>query len=85
MYNIDRLSVMEENERFTLQHLIDSMTIQENGNKEALYALQKKLKHGTNHQRLRVIEVIYVISIRLKKIHSLIFLVYFIIFFIIRY
>ncbi|CAO3611626.1 unnamed protein product [Cunninghamella echinulata] len=56
--SIDRLSIMEENERFTLQHLIDSMTIQENGNKEALYVLQKKLKHGTNHQRLRVIEIL---------------------------
>ncbi|CAO3621539.1 unnamed protein product [Cunninghamella blakesleeana] len=56
--SIERLCVMEENEKFTLQHLIDSISIQEDGLKEALYVMQKKLKHGTTHQRIRIIEVL---------------------------
>ncbi|SAM07686.1 hypothetical protein [Absidia glauca] len=55
---IDRLSNMYEMEWFTFQHLMESIAMQEQGPKEALDVIQKRLKHGTCHQQLRLLEVL---------------------------
>ncbi|KAI8344276.1 hypothetical protein BC941DRAFT_464503 [Chlamydoabsidia padenii] len=53
---IDRLANMYEMEWFTFQHLMESIDMQDQGPKEALDVIQKRLKHGTCHQQLRLLE-----------------------------
>jgi hypothetical protein len=48
---------MYEMEWFTFHHLMESIAMQEQGPKEALDVIQKRLKHGTCHQQLRLLEV----------------------------
>ncbi|CAO3579007.1 unnamed protein product [Absidia cylindrospora] len=56
--SIDRLANMYEMEWFTFQHLMDAIAIQEQGPKEALDVIQNRLKNGTCHQQLRLLEVL---------------------------
>ncbi|KAI8876867.1 hypothetical protein K501DRAFT_279003 [Backusella circina FSU 941] len=55
---IDKLSNIQEIEWFQFQQLTESIMIQESGAKEAIEAIRKKLKHGTFHQKLRVLDIL---------------------------
>lgn len=53
----ENLSNYEEIEWYQFQQLTESISMQPNGAREAIEAIRKKLKHGTTHQKLRVLEV----------------------------
>lgn len=55
---IENLSNYEEIEWYQFQQLTESISMQPNGAREAVEAIRKKLKHGTTHQKLRVLEVL---------------------------
>lgn len=48
---------MEEVDWYLLQQLTESIQMQENGPREAVETVRKKLKHGGTQQKLRVLEV----------------------------
>lgn len=54
---IERLSNLEEVDWYLLQQLTESIQMQENGPREAVETVRKKLKHGGTQQKLRVLEV----------------------------
>ncbi|KAM3581898.1 hypothetical protein VKS41_006055 [Umbelopsis sp. WA50703] len=56
--NIDRLSNYDEIEWYQFQQLSEVILIQENGPREAVEAVRKRLKHGTTQQKIRVLEVL---------------------------
>lgn len=53
----DRLSNYDEIEWYQFQQLSEVILIQENGPREAVEAVRKRLKHGTTQQKIRVLEV----------------------------
>ncbi|KAI8097773.1 uncharacterized protein BX664DRAFT_327226 [Halteromyces radiatus] len=55
---IEKLSNYEEIEWYQFQQLIESMNMQENGPREAIEAIRKRLKHGTQEQKLRILEIL---------------------------
>ncbi|KAI8646152.1 hypothetical protein BD408DRAFT_21761 [Parasitella parasitica] len=55
---IERLSNLEEIDWYLLQQLIESIQMQENGPREAVETVRKKLKHGGTQQKLRVLEIL---------------------------
>ncbi|CAO3634842.1 unnamed protein product [Cunninghamella blakesleeana] len=55
---IEKLSNYEEIEWYQFQQLIESMNMQQSGPREAIEAIRKRLKHGTEEQKLRVLEVL---------------------------
>ncbi|KAL0077222.1 hypothetical protein F4703DRAFT_1882762 [Phycomyces blakesleeanus] len=55
---IERLSNYDEIEWYSFQQLSESIFMQETGPREAIEAVRKRLKHGTNQQKLRVLEVL---------------------------
>ncbi|KAI8090044.1 uncharacterized protein BX664DRAFT_374094 [Halteromyces radiatus] len=71
---IDRLSNLHEMEWFTLQHLMESIAIQDQGPKEAVEVIQKRLKKGTCQQQLRLLEVLNYLVERshLRVLHQVI-------------
>jgi len=55
---VDRLSNYDEIEWYQFQQLTEVILIQENGPREAIEAVRKRLKHGTSQQKIRVLEVL---------------------------
>ncbi|KAI8576489.1 hypothetical protein K450DRAFT_256962 [Umbelopsis ramanniana AG] len=55
---VDRLSNYDEIEWYQFQQLSEVILIQENGPREAVEAVRKRLKHGTSQQKIRVLEVL---------------------------
>ncbi|KAL0140393.1 VHS domain protein [Mucor lusitanicus] len=55
---IERLSNLEEVDWYLLQQLTESIQMQENGPREAVETVRKKLKHGGTQQKLRVLEIL---------------------------
>ncbi|KAG1143792.1 hypothetical protein G6F36_015376 [Rhizopus arrhizus] len=55
---IERLSNLEEVDWYLLQQLTESIQMQSSGPREAIETIRKKLKHGGNQQKLRVLEPI---------------------------
>ncbi|ORZ11063.1 hypothetical protein BCR42DRAFT_421445 [Absidia repens] len=55
---IEKLSNYEEIEWYQFQQLIESMNMQESGPREAIEAIRKRLKHGTQEQKLRTLEIL---------------------------
>ncbi|EPB81423.1 hypothetical protein HMPREF1544_11858 [Mucor circinelloides 1006PhL] len=55
---IERLSNLEEIDWYLLQQLTESIQMQENGPREAVETVRKKLKHGGTQQKLRVLEIL---------------------------
>ncbi|KAG1139437.1 hypothetical protein G6F37_001810 [Rhizopus arrhizus] len=55
---IERLSNLEEVDWYLLQQLTESIQMQSSGPREAIETIRKKLKHGGNQQKLRVLEVL---------------------------
>ncbi|KAG2174721.1 hypothetical protein INT43_005779, partial [Umbelopsis isabellina] len=55
---VDRLSNYDEIEWYQFQQLSEVILIQENGPREAVEAVRKRLKHGTTQQKIRVLEVL---------------------------
>ncbi|KAI9487086.1 MAG: VHS domain-containing protein [Benjaminiella poitrasii] len=55
---IERLSNLEEIDWYLLQQLSESIQMQENGPREAVETIRKKLKHGDTQQKVRVLEVL---------------------------
>lgn len=53
----DNLSNYDKIEWYQFQQLIESISMQSSGVKEAIEAVRKKLKHGTSEQKLRALEV----------------------------
>ncbi|CEP17387.1 hypothetical protein [Parasitella parasitica] len=52
------LSNYDQIEWFQFQQLIESISMQSSGAKEAIDAIRKKLKHGTPEQKLRALEIL---------------------------
>ncbi|KAI8068660.1 hypothetical protein BC940DRAFT_298746 [Gongronella butleri] len=55
---IERLSNYEEIEWYQFQQLMESMNMQESGPREAIEAIRKRLKHGSQEQKMRVLEIL---------------------------
>ncbi|KAH8551383.1 hypothetical protein BGW37DRAFT_39248 [Umbelopsis sp. PMI_123] len=55
---VDRLSNYDEIEWYQFQQLSEVILIQENGPREAVEAVRKRLKHGTTQQKIRVLDVL---------------------------
>ncbi|KAI8378997.1 hypothetical protein BD560DRAFT_389228 [Blakeslea trispora] len=55
---IEKLSNMEEVDWYLLQQLTESIQMQQNGPREAVETVRKKLKHSGTQQKLRVLEVL---------------------------
>jgi hypothetical protein len=54
---VEKLSNYEEIEWYQFQQLVESMNMQESGPREAIEAIRKRLKHGSQEQKLRILEV----------------------------
>lgn len=61
------MSNYEEIEWYQFEQLVESITMQPGGGREAIEAIRKKLKHGTTQQQLRVLEVSLSFSFLKKK------------------
>ncbi|KAI7901868.1 uncharacterized protein BX663DRAFT_512672 [Cokeromyces recurvatus] len=55
---IERLSNLDEIDWYLLEQLSECIQMQENGPREAIETIRKKLKHGDTQQKLRVLEVL---------------------------
>ncbi|KAI8974364.1 hypothetical protein BDB01DRAFT_807160 [Pilobolus umbonatus] len=58
---IERLSNLDEMDWYLLEQLTESIQMQENGPREAIETLRKKLKHGGTEQKLKVLEILKVL------------------------
>lgn len=54
---LDNLSNYDQIEWYQFQQLIESISMQSSGAREAIEAVRKKLKHGASGQKLQALEV----------------------------